>query len=79
MTDFLIEIFTKNNFSFFLCFHRSKQRKKFVMDDFGSHSVELYIYDMTQGMAAMMSPLLLGELFIYSLLSKLIFLFLQIT
>lgn len=31
------------------------------MDDFGSHSVELYIYDMTQGMAAMMSPLLLGK------------------
>ncbi|KAG5683853.1 hypothetical protein PVAND_013115 [Polypedilum vanderplanki] len=31
------------------------------MDDFGSHSVELYIYDMTQGMASMMSPLLLGR------------------
>ena len=31
------------------------------MDDFGSHSVELYIYDMTQGMAAVMSPILLGK------------------
>lgn len=31
------------------------------MDDFGSHNVELYIYDMTQGMAMMMSPLLLGK------------------
>jgi hypothetical protein len=31
------------------------------MDDFGSQSVELYIYDMTQGMAQMMSPLLLGK------------------
>ena len=31
------------------------------MDDFGSHSVELFIYDMTQGMASMMSPLLLGK------------------
>lgn len=31
------------------------------MDDFGCHSVELYIYDMTQGMARMMSPLLLGK------------------
>lgn len=32
------------------------------MDDFGSHSVELYIYDMTQGMAAMMSPMFLGRI-----------------
>lgn len=31
------------------------------MDDFGSQAVELYIYDMTQGMAAMMSPMLLGK------------------
>lgn len=31
------------------------------MDDFGSQSVELYIYDMTQGMATMMSPLFLGK------------------
>lgn len=32
-----------------------------TMDDFVSHGVELYIYDMTQGMASMMSPLLLGK------------------
>ncbi|CAG9802562.1 unnamed protein product [Chironomus riparius] len=31
------------------------------MDDYGCHNVELYIYDMTQGMARMMSPLLLGR------------------
>ena len=31
------------------------------MDDFGSQSVELHIYDMTQGMASMMSPILLGK------------------
>lgn len=35
------------------------------MDDFGSHGVELHIYDMTQGMARMMSPLLLGN-YLYS-------------
>lgn len=33
------------------------------MDDFGSQFVELYIYDMTQGMARMMSPLMLGKCF----------------
>lgn len=32
------------------------------MDDFESQSVELHIYDMTQGMASMMSPILLGKL-----------------
>jgi hypothetical protein len=32
------------------------------MDDYGGHSVELYIYDMTQGMARMMSPLILGKI-----------------
>lgn len=31
------------------------------MDDFGSHGVDLYIYDMTQGMARMMSPMFLGK------------------
>lgn len=31
------------------------------MDDSGSHNVELYIYDLTSGMAAMMSQLLLGR------------------
>lgn len=36
-------------------------RREKNMDDFGSHGVELYIYDMTQGMARMMSPLLLGK------------------
>ena len=35
------------------------------MDDYGSQSVELYIYDMTQGMAAMMSPLFLGKFFTF--------------
>lgn len=33
------------------------------MDDYGSQGVELHIYDMTQGMAAVMSPLLLGKYF----------------
>lgn len=31
------------------------------MGDTGSHDVELYIYDLTSGMAAMMSQLLLGR------------------
>ncbi|GAB0093109.1 uncharacterized protein DMENIID0001_081720 [Sergentomyia squamirostris] len=31
------------------------------MDDDGSHKVELYIYDLTQGMAAVMSEMLLGR------------------
>lgn len=31
------------------------------MDDSGSQNVELYIYDMSQGMAKIMSPLLLGK------------------
>lgn len=31
------------------------------MDNSGGHKVELYIYDLTQGMATMMSPLLLGR------------------
>lgn len=31
------------------------------MEDSGSHNVELYIYDLTSGMAAMMSQLLLGR------------------
>lgn len=31
------------------------------MDDYGSQSVQLHIYDMTQGMAAVMSPILLGK------------------
>ncbi|CRK92432.1 CLUMA_CG005999, isoform B, partial [Clunio marinus] len=30
-------------------------------EDFGCQNVELHIYDMTQGMAAMMSPILLGR------------------
>lgn len=31
------------------------------MDDLGSQVVELYIYDLTNGMAAMMSQMLLGR------------------
>ncbi|XP_055679836.1 uncharacterized protein LOC129787964 isoform X3 [Lutzomyia longipalpis] len=31
------------------------------MDDDGSHRVELYIYDLTQGMASMMSEMILGR------------------
>ncbi|XP_059609952.1 uncharacterized protein LOC132257177 isoform X2 [Phlebotomus argentipes] len=31
------------------------------MDDDGSHKVELYIYDLTQGMAAVMSSMILGR------------------
>lgn len=31
------------------------------MDDFESQQVELYIYDLTNGMAAMMSQVLLGR------------------
>lgn len=31
------------------------------MDDYGSQTVQLYIYDLTQGMATLMSPLLLGK------------------
>lgn len=31
------------------------------MDDFGSQSVQLYIYDLTKGMASMMSQMLLGR------------------
>lgn len=45
----------------FLCLVTVLTRRIVDMDDFGSHSVELYIYDMTQGMARMMSPLLLGK------------------
>lgn len=33
------------------------------MEDEGSQKVELYIYDLTQGMAAMMSGMLLGQHF----------------
>lgn len=29
-------------------------------DESGSHAVQLYIYDLTQGMARMMSQMLLG-------------------
>lgn len=39
----------------------SVSNKNVKMDDFGSQNVELYIYDMSQGMASMMSPLLLGK------------------
>lgn len=58
--------FTKNekitkNFSFCIFFAGINSVK---MDDFGSHGVDLYIYDMTQGMAAMMSPMFLGGRFI---------------
>lgn len=31
------------------------------MDDFGSQVVQLYIYDLTKGMASMMSQMLLGR------------------
>lgn len=31
------------------------------MDDYANHPVELYIYDLTKGMAAMMSQMLLGR------------------
>lgn len=30
-------------------------------EDYGSETVQLYIYDMTKGLASMMSPLLLGK------------------
>lgn len=32
-------------------------------DDYQSHPVELYIYDLTQGMARIMSQMLLGNFF----------------
>lgn len=31
------------------------------MDDSGNHTVELYIYDLSQGMATMMSQMILGK------------------
>ena len=37
------------------------------MDDYGSQSVQLYIYDLTQGMATLMSPLLLGKLILQNI------------
>lgn len=47
----------------FLFGRREEYTTRVKMDDYGSQSVELYIYDMTQGMASMMSPLFLGKFF----------------